>query len=431
VREQDFVGGCSVLSAMVSRREVSVAAAISALLLLTVAIVVGYASSGWSLSSRARSTEHARAPDRELLFQFADAQANLLPSVYLDYDNPTNELNTAWFSTFRVTASTESTFFVVQRTQFGYFGIQQDSTYFTGLARAMGMHFNGKVFDEYSGIVLFSIWDNADCERGYCASHERCRVEAIGENAWDESFGGEGTGCQIKLKVAWGKTQYSFVATVEDVGNDWLLFHGYWHDAEDSDPWIFIGSIKVKKNGRNLGNGGISSFIEQYRSMYPDEVRMAEFGPHFLETVSGQWVPITAATFTKTPNNVQGYCVGAVGRGGTLFDLGVAGTNALPGSTRDKTWLKLRSTPFPSQAPQLQSWLQLRRSGNLPTGCVGNSCGLFQKFQNFGRGLVPDGYEQVVMWIALLGFCVALAWVLCHCFGGRKPNGFTGPSLLR
>lgn len=376
-------------------------------MLSVLVLLVGFT---WPVQSHeAMASTPGKAPERELFLQ-----SNLLPSVYLNYQSPTSRSKKTWFSTVMVHDSQDSTFFAVQRTQFGYLGLQEERTLMGALQHALGLHFNSDVAPEYYGLVIFSVWDVQDCTGFACSGADKCNVLAVGDGAYQNSFGREGTGCQIKLTTSWGKVPYSFVTTAEDIGNDRVKLSGYWHDATHS-PWRFVGSISVKKNGRTYGDGGISSFIEQYRSIDSHEVRTAEFGPQFVETTSGEWLPITAATFRATATSTTAYHLAAVTHSGTQFLLGVSGTAALPGQTPSHTYLSLRSTPHTSHSPQLLSWIQLRNSGNLPQGCAGGSCGVSAFFSGIVDFLIPSNLQQVLLRILEIGLLAVIAWMMCQC----------------
>jgi len=348
----------------------------------------------------------AQAPARRLFFS-----EEYLPSLYLNYDSPTTQEQRTWFSCIDVTASTKASFFAVQRTQFGYLGIQQTITWLGWLHNLFGMKMTS-MMNPYYGLVIFSAW-NTDAGN--------CRTESVGEGASQDMFGGEGTGCQIKLNTAWGNEHNAFVTTATRTGNGRILLAGYWH--MNSDPWRLVGSISVPDVGQSFGMGGPAAFIEQYyNSPDQDGLRMANYGPQYVETSTGQWVPVVRARFETTDSGRQAYYVGAVTRDGSQFTMGLAGESmaTILANTPDGTVLTLRNPVPASQSAELQSWIGLRSTSSLPTGCAGSarSCGSSNgmPLSIIGKpSLLPDSLGMAFFQLLALLLVVAALFTICSC----------------
>jgi len=341
------------------RRAAAAAAAVAAL----TALVVLACLPGEIASKNA--PEHA--PARRLLL----GAGVLLPSTYLNYEAPRGNKK-SWFSTFQKTSSGPETFFAVQRTQFGYLGIQRTET-FGGRVKSWTQVMSPSD-EDYYGLVIFSIWNTG-------ASN--CVVEETGEGAAPSTFSGEGTGCQIKFPTYWTTDPYSFMTTTEELPSGRLKISGYWFESRDSNPdlamhWKLVGVISIGQEGRRFGEGGISAFIEQFLAVGSAELRMASYGPQFMELGDGRWTPIEAATFRTTrTTHPSVYTIGRVKPNGDQFQMGVSGANTGIGqNTQEGARLVLRNPGTPESSPQLQAFIRLRESGRLPAGCAGNvNCG--------------------------------------------------------
>mmetsp|Transcript_15171 Transcript_15171/g.38529 ORF Transcript_15171/g.38529 Transcript_15171/m.38529 type:complete len:440 (+) Transcript_15171:92-1411(+) len=300
-------------------------------------------------------------------------QHDLLPSVYLAYDNPTSIAKRSWFSTATTASLAHSTFLAVQMTDSGYFGIQRTLTPFGKLLGALSLDLEFPMLEKWRGIVIFSIWDAADCTGLGCSSFDKCQIVEVGEGAYHQSFGGEGTGCQIKLDVEFNMLPCSFMTTAEDLGNGRTVFTGYWYHL-GSGTWKLMGSITTPTTGRGLGDSA-NSFIEQIRHFDSTEFRAVQIGPQFMETIGQEWKPILAATFRTTSSGVPSSTVARVADGGSQFLAGISGTMGM-GHVPDGTRLMLQGSPDPAYSSELQSWIGLRAAGQLPRGCQGWRCNL-------------------------------------------------------
>jgi len=337
---------------------------------------------------------------------------DLLPSLYLDYENVPAAAKKSWFSTVDVKDSALATFFAVQRTQFGYLGIQQTRTFMGSIAGWLRTELNDDISPTWHGLVIFSAWNTEG---------STCQVEAVGAGAFEDDFGGEGTGCQIKYDTKWGAGDYNFVTTTETLANGRLQLSGYWQYPQESQDWLLVGSISVLPEGRKFGDGGIASFIEQYeKSREGNDLRMSDYGPLFVEMSSGSsWEPIDVAKFSVTSTDKTAYYVGATTGDSSLFTMGLSGTgtSGIGANTPDDTVLTLRNPIRSSSA--LQGWIAARDSGTLPQGCVGkSSCP-----STTGGGLTTSApwssISNLSQWLLLLLtllFGGSLVFTLIHCF---------------
>jgi len=348
--------------------------------------------------------EDAAPAGRRLFFSF-----EYLPSLYLNYQNPSPAAQQAWFTSIDVTESTEATFFAVQRTQFGYLGLQQTLTFFGGVMQLL--HLNNVITRPYYGLVIFSAWNTAD---GNCA------VEAVGEGAYQDTFTGEGTGCQIKFETPWEGEHNDFVTTATTLATGRILLSGYWHSAVEG-PWLLIGSISVPDGSQPFGQGGIASFVEQYYSSFDQyQLRMANYGPQFVQTTAGQWIPITTATFETTDSNAQAYYQAAVTTDGSQFTMGISGKDVTGSAenTPDGTVLTLTNTKPAALTAELQEFQLLQTANTLPQGCSGDvtSCGStsWRAWLPFtGRSPFPNSPAKAVFDILLLAFIITLIVTCC------------------
>jgi len=346
---------------------------------------------------------------RKLIFS---GSGELLPSTYLNYRVPTSSRMRSWFSTFRCVNSAHSTFFAVQRTQYGYFGIQQTPTWAGEMAEKIGITSAGRFYKDIQGLVIFSVWDTAI---------NRCSILATGDGAYGEGFGGEGTGCKIILNTQWGIADYSFVTTAEYGADDLIRLSGYWYDAgsADADKWKFVGTLAVHNEGRQFGNGGISSFVEQFRTIESSEERGGHFGPHFVETTTGDWISITQARFSQTKTNHQDYHVFGMVPNDDSFAMGVVGFSQLGASTPDGRVLTLPQPLSPRTFSQLQLYIRIRDSRLLPKGCVGEtSCNVQRSWLPPALASVfsaPDSATQFLFDALEIVLVIVVILTICAC----------------
>mmetsp|Transcript_29448 Transcript_29448/g.83924 ORF Transcript_29448/g.83924 Transcript_29448/m.83924 type:complete len:407 (-) Transcript_29448:119-1339(-) len=339
--------------------------------------------------------------------QERELSGTLLPSTYLSYRSPTVLSTRSWFSTFRAIESAAATFFAVQRTQFGYFGIQETRTWAGIIAERLGVKMTGLVLRSFEGLVIFSIWDT---------DSNRCRIVAVGEGAYAGSFGGEGTGCQIKLETTWGEDSYSFVTTSTVYSNGVIRLSGYWHDVNEGGEWRFVGTLEVQSEGRTFAEQGLSSFVEQFQVVESTERRTASFGPHFLETSDGKWAPVTTSRFSMTSSENMNFHAFGMVLSKREFSMGVVGNKMLGASTPNGRVLTLSSPPSVFDSSALQSFINARARQALPTGCVGQtSCNVNPVVNALRTIAPPSNATALIIDIFLLAAIAMLVFTLCQC----------------
>jgi hypothetical protein len=305
----------------------------------------------------------------------------------------------------------------VQRTQFGYLGIQQTHSIVGAIGSALHTKFNkDAVGDIWKGLVIFSIW-NTD--------NNNCQMEAIGEKCYHDQFSGEGTGCQIKCEIWWGASEYHFMTTSEMMPNGRMKLSGYWVDDDEGVNWLLVGSISIAAEGRTFGDGGLATFIEQYLSAPKgSELRMASYGPQYIETDGGQWSPIEQANFALTETEKSAIYIAAVTDEGRTFSMGEAGPDAVgldklentgDTGTPDGTVLKLTNTPPASTNAELQGFINARNLGKLPQGCSPDVqyCGNYAK--DVMDGIEPRNLARFILLILVILCCCAVCFTGFMC----------------
>lgn len=145
--------------------------------------------------------------------------------------------------------------------------------------------------------VIFSIWDsgNEAVDRNKVQDENRVRLLAKGKDVYADSFGHEGTGGHSHLVKDWrvGEPQ-KFLVHAAPEGNT-TVYTGYFKGAHDND-WSLIASFRAPKDGHYLS--GLYSFIEDFGGEYGYLTRRAEFGPAWLRTKEGKWLPLSTGKFS-------------------------------------------------------------------------------------------------------------------------------------
>lgn len=144
--------------------------------------------------------------------------------------------------------------------------------------------------------VIFSIWDSGSeaVDRDKVSAENRVQLLAKGKDVRASDFGNEGTGGHSHLVYNWktGQTQRFLVHAVPE-GNT-TVYTGYFKPS-DRQEWMLIASFRAPKDGHRLG--GLYSFIEDFSGVYGYRVRKAQFGPAWLRTSEGQWLPLQEGRF--------------------------------------------------------------------------------------------------------------------------------------
>mmetsp|Transcript_67397 Transcript_67397/g.219562 ORF Transcript_67397/g.219562 Transcript_67397/m.219562 type:complete len:504 (-) Transcript_67397:150-1661(-) len=286
-----------------------------------------------------------------------DRNGLLHASAYLHYQLPWEHSNKRvhiWYHTLVPKRSADDTYFAVEGTNFGYFGLQQIRDY-----------------PMFEGKVIFSQWDHDGAEHHAQASAE---VLECGPLAVCTRFGGEGTGAKSYINFHdWKlKEDYMFVTVAEELGPSQALYSGYFH-AEELGGWVLLSKIKVCTGSDPWHIAGMYSFTEQWTTRDYAEERWQMLGPSYVEYKEGfdGWSQITQATFSYTSgSNENNENVNAnVTIGGKRWGLGIGGK-----VQKGEAYKTLKVNPEPTIPSQLKLFECLQANGTLPTGCAGGTC---------------------------------------------------------
>ena len=202
-------------------------------------------------------------------------------SVHLGYPAP---VGVAFYNEVTVEQSAEGTYFMACGWDKGYFGMQE-------LA-------NGKK------LVLFSVWDPGEQDDPNTVKDE-VRVKTLhkDEQVRVGRFGNEGTGGQSFFDYDWkiGET-YRFLVTAK-VADKRTEYAGHFFVPEKSE-WKHLVTFSTPTGGTLMK--GYYSFVEDFRrnKVSTTKTRRARFGNGWVESVAGEWQPLTKARFTADANPV-------------------------------------------------------------------------------------------------------------------------------
>ena len=202
-------------------------------------------------------------------------------SVHLGYPAP---VGVAFYNEVTVEQSAEGTYFMVCGWDKGYFGLQE-------LA-------NGKK------LVLFSVWDPGEQNDPNTVKDEQ-RVKQLhkDEQVRVGRFGNEGTGGQSFFDYEWkvGETYKFFV--IAKAADKRTEYAGHFFVPEKNE-WKHLVTFSTPTGGTLMK--GYYSFIEDFRrnKVSTTKTRRARFGNGGVESVAGEWQPLTKARFTADANPV-------------------------------------------------------------------------------------------------------------------------------
>jgi len=145
--------------------------------------------------------------------------------------------------------------------------------------------------------IIFSVWDsgNEKVDRSQVAKRDRVELLAKGPGVEASDFGNEGTGGHSHLTIPWDtKLRQRFLLRAQK-DDDSTIYTAYYyrHDLRD---WMLIASFRAPKDGGLLR--GLHSFNENFWGDNGHLKRAAEFGPVWVRTAAGPWVPATTGRFT-------------------------------------------------------------------------------------------------------------------------------------
>jgi len=149
--------------------------------------------------------------------------------------------------------------------------------------------------------IIFSVWDsgNEKVARNKVAEEDRVKLMAKGEGVYAGDFGNEGTGGHSHLKYMWktGEKQ-RFIVTAKPIDDTHTIYSGYYF-CPDKKQWVLVSSWKAPKEGGYLRR--LYSFSENFSGSNGHLLRKALYGNQWIRTADGQWIELTAASFSHDP----------------------------------------------------------------------------------------------------------------------------------
>jgi len=149
--------------------------------------------------------------------------------------------------------------------------------------------------------IIFSVWDSGDeaIDRNKVADDDRVRLMAKGDGVYAGDFGNEGTGGHSHLKYLWNTgARQRFLVTARPTDATHTIYSGYYFHL-DRKQWVLISSWKAPKEGGYLRR--LYSFSENFGGANGHLLRKALYGNQWIRTAEGQWIELTAATFSHDP----------------------------------------------------------------------------------------------------------------------------------
>lgn len=267
-------------------------------------------------------------------------------SVHLGYPAPEALL---FYNEMVVEKSTGGSYFMVCGWSTGYFGIQE--------------------LPDHRKVILFSVWDAAKGDDAQSVKGED-RVECLYQ-ATDvkiRRFGGEGTGGQCMGDFGWALGETNRFVLKAEVESEKTSYSGYvWVRAKNlktpreeplaptlspsdgareksatnsaADPsregWKRLATFRVRTGGAPLR--GLYSFVEDFRrdTKSAAEVRRAQFGNGWVQSVNGDWVPLDEARFTASNSPFEAKETIDAGFDGAWFYLVTGGDTQMKAKLRD------------------------------------------------------------------------------------------------
>lgn len=202
-------------------------------------------------------------------------------SVHLGYSAP---VGVTFYNEVTIDQSAEGTYFMVCGWDKGYFGMQE-------LA-------NGKK------VVLFSVWDPGEQNDPSTVKDER-RVKTLhkDEQVRVGRFGNEGTGGQSFFDYDWKIGEAYRCLVTAKAADKRTEYAGYFFVPEKNE-WKYLVTFSTPTGGTLMN--GYYSFVENFRRnrVSTTKTRRAHFGNGWVESVAGEWQPLTKARFTADANPV-------------------------------------------------------------------------------------------------------------------------------
>jgi hypothetical protein len=198
-------------------------------------------------------------------------------SVHLGYPAPDGEL---FYVEMVVEQSALGSYFMACGWNLGYFGLQE--------------------LGDGRKITIFSVWDPTRGDDPNAVKPED-RVEVLYQatEARIRRFGGEGTGGQCMMDVAWRLGETNKFLVLGKVERAKTAYAGYLWTPQLAG-WKHLVTFRTGSGGQPLQ--GYYSFIEDFRrdTRSVGEVRRAQFLNGWVRTGSGEWTALRQARFTAS-----------------------------------------------------------------------------------------------------------------------------------
>lgn len=202
-------------------------------------------------------------------------------SVHLAYPTPRGTNVAAFYCEVTAVEDPVTTFYMACGWHRGYFGMQVNSP----MERR----------------IIFSVWDSGGeaADRNKVGDENRVKLTGQGEDVYTGDFGNEGTGGHSHLKYLWKTSEpQRFIVTAQPTNETFTIFSGYYFHP-DKQTWMLISSWRAPKEGGWLR--GLHSFSENFWGSNGHVRRKAFYGNQWIRTDTGEWIELTAATFSHDP----------------------------------------------------------------------------------------------------------------------------------
>lgn len=210
------------------------------------------------------------------------------PSVHLNYQVD-EKAEIEWFYnevTVPIGQDVIGSYFMANGFAEGYFGMQVNSA--------------------TERRVLFSVWSpfTTDDPKSI-PENQRIALLRKGAEVYTGEFGNEGSGGQSYLKFGWraGET-YRFLLRGQPSKDSTTAYTAYFFAPEVGD-WQLIASFRRPKTSTHLKR--LHSFLENFIPETGDTGRRVYFGNQWVRSVSGNWTPLTRASFSADATARKGY----------------------------------------------------------------------------------------------------------------------------
>jgi len=329
----------------------------------------------------------------------------------LNYENPLQAPTKSWYSTITPMRSTGSSFFATNAHSVGVMGFKQ-----VGVGDGT-----------FKGTAVFSI-----SEEGFAAELMEC-----GFYATCRRVGVQGSNAQLEASIDLDEDlseeeSYSFVVQASSVESGVARYDGYFW-AKELGGWVLLAKIEAAIGDTPWTLQDMYSFVEQVDVPVHVDTPMdhpasiwGRLGPSFIEPEpsAGQWGQVCAAslvfgsvegeTFPTTPFHAN------ITASGIQWGIGIDG----PALARMPQGATLQVSHLQTLPENLDEFVTLRETGQLPTGCAGSTCSAWARFIAFGVG----GGEMRVLYLVPTVLLTCSVFYCCgllalHQCGGPGSEG--------